>query len=295
MIRSMTGFGSASAEADGAHYSVEIRSVNNKFFKALVRSPEELQELDAELEAALSRRLNRGSVVATIRFADSSANAAAQINAAAMQRYLQQLLQVDGLDHDSARIDLGALLALPGVVVTDTGEERLARARTVLIDLVAKACDKVLAMRQREGRSLHEELHKHCSMIRSHLGTVAERAPEVVTRYQERLRQRMESLLAETGMPVRDEDLLREVAVFAEKSDIAEEVARLAGHLDQFEEIIDADGEEPAGRTLDFLSQEMLREANTIGSKCLDVEIARRIVEIKGAIDRIKEQAQNVE
>jgi uncharacterized protein (TIGR00255 family) len=113
--------------------------------------------------------------------------------------------------------------------------------------------------------------------------------------YQERLRQRMQALLAESGTAVQDEDLLREVAVFAERTDIAEEVARLEGHLAQFTEIIDSEDGEPSGRTLDFLSQELLREANTIASKCLDVEISRRIVEIKGAIDRIKEQAQNVE
>ena len=106
---------------------------------------------------------------------------------------------------------------------------------------------------------------------------------------------RSHGMLADTGTDVRDEDLIREVAIYAERSDIAEEVSRLQGHLEQFAEIIDADGGEPAGRTLGFLSQEMLREANTIGSKCLDVEISRRIVEIKSAIDRIKEQAQNVE
>ena len=94
---------------------------------------------------------------------------------------------------------------------------------------------------------------------------------------------------------VREEDLLREVAIFAERSDIAEEVARLQGHLEQFTQIIDADAKKPSGRTLDFIAQEMLREANTIGSKCLDVDVSRRIVEIKGAIDRIKEQVQNVE
>lgn len=295
MIRSMTGFGAAATEVDGAHYLVEVRSVNNKFFKTLVRVPDELQGIEPELEAVLSKQLNRGSVVLNVRFSDNSARAAASINVAAIQRYLDQLLSVQGLAHDSTRIDLTALLSLPGVVLPDAGQERLEQALGVLKKLTLEACDRVLVMRVREGQSLHADLVRHCQAIAGHLDLIAERAPVVVDLYQERLRQRMETMLRETGTAVRDEDLLREVAIYSERSDIAEEVSRLQGHLEQFQEIIDSENGEPAGRTLDFLSQEMLREANTIGSKCLDVEVSRRIVEIKGGIDRLKEQAQNVE
>lgn len=295
MIRSMTGFGAASVTVNGAHYSVEIRSLNNKYFKAQIRLPEDLQGLEAEIDAALSHHFNRGSVVLTVRCSDSSANAAAQINVNAVQRYLEQLLAVPGLAHNAARIDLSALLSLPGVVVPGTGEERVEQARGVLLKLIDQACEKLQSMRLREGRSLHAELHRHCEIIREHLKVIVERVPITVDLYQQRLRQRVNALLVDSGTTVRDEDLLREVAFYAERSDIAEEVARLGGHLDQFLEIIDAEGDEPSGRTLDFLTQELLREANTIGSKCLDVEVSRRIVEIKGGIDRIKEQVQNVE
>lgn len=295
MIRSMTGFGEASSKSDGTYYGVEIRSVNNRFFKAQIRLPDELQGLEAEIDATVSKRLRRGSVIVTVRFADTSANAAAQINTKAIQRYLEQLLSIEGLSHNSARVDIGALIGLPGVVINDTGEEKMMNARTALVRLVSEACDKVESMRDREGRMLLDDLHKNCRLIAQHLKVVKERVPVTVQAYQERLRQRMQSLLAEFGSTVREEDLMREVAIHAERTDIAEEVARLEGHLAQFSEIIDADDGEPAGRTLDFLTQELLREANTISSKCLDVEISRRIVEIKGAIDRIKEQAQNVE
>lgn len=295
MIRSMTGFGEAAAMVDGVHYGVEIRSVNNKFFKAQVRLPDELQGLEAEIEAAVAKRINRGSVIVTVRFTDVSAKAAARINTEAVQCYLEQILTVPGLKHVGVRVDIGGLLALPGVVITETCEQRLDEARSVLLRLIDEACDRLQAMRIREGETLRNELHKHCRVIASHLKVVKERVPVTVQLYQERLRQRMQALLAESGAAVREEDLLREVAVYAERTDIAEEVARLEGHMAQFAEIIDAEGEEPSGRTLDFLSQELLREANTIASKCLDVEISRRIVEIKGAIDRIKEQAQNVE
>ena len=295
MIRSMTGFGEASTKVDGTYYGVEVRSVNNRYFKAQVRLPDELQGLEAEIDSAVARRLTRGSIIVTVRFADTSANAAAQININAIQRYLEQVLSVRGLEHGSARVDIGALLNLPGVVINDTGEERMENERSVLVNLVNEACEKVEAMRVREGRTLLEDFHKHCGLIAQHLAVVKERVPATVQLYQERLRQRMQGLLSEFGSTVRDEDLLREVAIYAERTDIAEEVARLEGHLAQFSEIIDSEGGEPAGRTLDFLTQELLREANTIASKCLDVEISRRIVEIKGAIDRIKEQAQNVE
>lgn len=295
MIRSMTGFGAAMAEEDGAHYVVEVRSVNNRFFKATVRLPDELHGLEPEIESVLAARLSRGSALATVRFTDVSAEAAAQINSAALQRYLDQLLGVPGLSHGSARIDLGALLALPGVIIAEPGVERLERARRILTRLTGEACEAVLAMRGREGRSLQMDLHRHCDAIAAHLLVIAERAPVVVDLYQQRLRQRIAMMLADAAAGVRDEDLLREVAIFAERSDISEEVARLQGHLGQFREILDSTSSEPAGRTLDFISQEMLREANTIASKCLDVEVSRRIVEIKGGIDRLKEQAQNVE
>jgi uncharacterized protein (TIGR00255 family) len=295
MIRSMTGFGEAASRVDGAHYAVEIRSVNNRYFKAQIRLPDELQGLEAEIDSAVARKLTRGSIIVTVRFADTSANAAAKINTNAVQRYLEQLLSIPGLDHESARVDIGALIPLPGVVIQDTGEERMRSARGVLIDLVEQACDKVQLMRDREGQTLLKEFHKHSHVIAEHLAVVKQRVPVTVELYQERLRQRMQALLKDSGMAVREEDLIREVAIYAERTDIAEEVARLEGHLAQFGEIIDAADGEPAGRTLDFLAQELLREANTIASKCLDVEISRRIVEIKGAIDRIKEQAQNVE
>ena len=295
MIRSMTGFGDSSRQVDGAHYAIEIRSLNSKWFKSLIRLPEELQGLEGELEIQLAHRLNRGSIVLTVKYSDCSANAAAQLNQEAIQCYLDQLLEVDGLGHDSARIDLAALLSLPGVIVPDTGQERMQQARKVIAALIDEAADKLLAMRAREGEILLRELHEHRKIIAEHLEVVMERVPMMVDLYQQRLRERMEALLEESGAVVREEDLLREVAMFAERSDIAEEVSRLQGHLGQFAEMINAEHGEPTGRTLDFLAQEMLREANTIGSKCMDVEISRRIVEIKGAIDRIKEQVQNVE
>lgn len=292
MIRSMTGFGAASAECDGARYGVEIRSVNNRFFKALLRLPEPLLSLEGEIESQLARRLQRGSVQASIRFIDTSERAAGRINIEVLRAYLKQFEQIDG---SGTRPSPASLIALPGVVVDDSADRLAAQARPIVASLVDQACDRVLQMRTTEGAALQRSLEQLGRDIERGVAAIRQRIPEVAVQYRTRLVARMRSMLAEIGAAVREEDIVREVAAFSERSDVAEEVARLEGHLDQFRSLIDPANPEPVGRTLDFLAQEMLREANTIASKSADVEISRRIVEIKSAIDRIKEQAQNAE
>ena len=148
-------------------------------------------------------------------------------------------------------------------------------------------------MRQREGKSLFDELMKHVNVISTSLEEIAKRAPSVIEDYHKRLTQRVSQLMSKAELKVNEVDLIKEVAVFAERADIAEEIQRLSHHLKAFEDACQSD--EHSGRKLDFITQEMLREANTIGSKANDAPIARHIVEIKGAIDRLKEQVQNVE
>ncbi len=292
----MTGFGAATADAEGCRFSVEIKSVNNRFFKAIIRVPEEMSTLETELEAVVAKRLGRGSVMLLVRFVPGGSVAAVEVNPDAARTALTALLAALPAElRDRATVDLGALLAVPGVLRTDGVEALVEMARPVLLKLAAEACDRVLAMRTREGESISAELVRFGAAIRSALADISARAPQATTNYQDRLRTRMNALLAEVGATAAEQDLLREVAVFAERSDVAEEVARLTGHLKQFDQVIAASHAEPAGRTLDFLSQEMLREANTIASKSQDVEIARRVVEMKTAIDRIKEQAANAE
>ncbi len=296
MIRSMTGFGTASADAQGCRFSVEVKSVNNRFFKATIRVPEELSTLETELESAIVKRLNRGSVMLVVRFVPGGNVAAAEVNPDAARSALTALLAALPLElRERATVDLGSLLLVPGVLRTDGVEQIVELARPVLLKLVDDACTRVLDMRAREGASIARELERFGEVIRVALLAVSERAPYATNAYQDRLRARMNSLLAEVGATAAETDLLREVAVFAERSDIAEEVVRLTGHLAQFARVITASDAEPAGRTLDFLSQEMLREANTIASKSQDIEIAHRVVEMKTAIDRIKEQAANAE
>jgi uncharacterized protein (TIGR00255 family) len=292
----MTGFGEASREEGGAHYFVEVRSINAKYFKSVLRLPDDLQALEAELDSSLRRRLIRGTVTLTIKCTDTSGDAAHVINAEALERYVEQAQRAPSVSDGRVGFDLGSLLGLPGVLQPPSDDERrLERARAAVGGLLDKACGQLIERRRREGELLLSELEDLATAIESRLAKVRERAPEVVEAYNERLRTRVETMLADANLAVEPQDLVREVAVFAEKSDIAEEIQRLSGHVAQFRELIGAPDDDPVGRTLDFLAQEMLREANTIGSKCNDAEISREIVEIKGAIDRIKEQVQNVE
>ena len=292
MIRSMTGHGAASCEHEGMHLAVELRSVNNRSFKAMIRLPDSLGSLEGELEAWLARRIGRGTVSLTVRIGDGTSRSAGRINAEALRSYLEQLRAVGG---DGARVDPGSLLSLPGVVVDDGGAAICVAARPMIERLLDDAARSLFAMREREGEALRAQLLSLGESIESRLKQVAERAPEVSRLYGERLKTRLNAMLAEAGMAARQEDVLREIATFAERADIAEELQRLGGHLVQFRKLLDPGNPEAVGRTLDFLAQEMLREANTIASKASDLEIARRVVEMKTAIDRIKEQAANAE
>lgn len=296
MIRSMTGFGEAAASHEGVHYAVELRSLNNKYFKSSIRLPDHLQVLEAELESTLKRCITRGTVTLSASSTDTSASAALDINHQALDRYIEQLRKVSAVKSGELSIDVGSLLTLPGVLQQRVDDEaRVQRARGVLTKLVEVACEHLLSMRRREGSLLVEELSLHRDAIAERLAKIQELAPNVVNQYERRLRERIKAMVIEAQLRVEPADLVRELAVHAEKTDIAEEVSRLRGHIEQFSEMISNGDGMPVGRTLDFLAQEMLREANTIASKSPDEYISRLIVEVKGVIDRIKEQVQNVE
>lgn len=296
MIRSMTGYGEASAQIDGVHYFVEVRSLNNKYFKAVLRLPEVFQGLEAEMESRLRQRLSRGTITLAASCTDASASAAYEINHLALERYVNQLRKVPMVGSGELKLDISSLLSLPGVLQPPSDEEdRISRGRAAFAPLLEKAVDGLLSMRQREGRMLVDDLSQQRELIINRLGLIREQAPGVIAEYEKRLKARIEAMLHGAEARIDAVDLIREIAVYAERTDIAEEITRLGGHMDQFGQLLSGSEDRAIGRTLDFLAQEMLREANTIASKSPDAAISRSIVEIKGAIDRIKEQAQNVE
>jgi uncharacterized protein (TIGR00255 family) len=294
MLNSMTGYGEAAGELDGVSYVVEIKAVNNRYLKTIIKLPEGSTFLEDEVDKELRRQLARGTINYVLRIKGVSAKALFDLDEAALRWLVTRLREVgSGVGVQSA-IDLTNLLSLPGIVQPVLpSEEEVARVKEVVLRLTRAALDKVKVMREAEGKFLEADLKKHCDAMQAELELVRQRSGSVVLEYAKRLRKRVDELLAEAKLKLDEETLAREVAILADRSDIAEEITRLDAHLQQFRQICRTEGQ--AGRRLDFLSQEMLREANTVASKAADAQIARSVVDIKCLIERLKEQIQNVE
>ncbi len=293
MIHSMTGYGEAQVHEGGITYRVQIRSLNNRYFKLTTKLPEPFQLFESEVEKQLRSRLGRGSLTLTLRIRDETPAGGCEINIPLLRRYVEQIERaIDG--RPTLRLDVATLVNLPGVCQPPEFDETVQGTRLALLKkLTDVAVEKLIAMRAVEGKSLLKDLAAQCDVVREHTAAIRERSPTVVVEYQERLQTRVQELLNAGQFKLEADALAREVAVFAERCDVNEEVARIDGHLQHFESLCAAP--EETGRKLEFLAQELLREANTIGSKANDADIARRTVEMKAAIDRIKEQVQNVE
>ncbi len=291
MILSMTGYAGVQRGDGEGSYSLEIKSVNNRYFKASIKLPDHLSLLEGEVEKLLRARVSRGSLTFTLRIHGAAAQAY-EINTAALQAYLSKLTEVK--TSQAVRIDLATILELPGVC-QPPGIDEAERQRqwTIIAEVTNEALDQLIEMRRTEGRALREDLLKQCATVREYLGKIVELAPGMIKDYHQKLLQRANELISEAHLKLALDDVKREVALYAERCDVNEETSRLSSHLGQFATVCDS--REPAGRKLEFLAQEMLREANTIGSKNNNANIAHHVVEIKGAIDRLKEQVQNVE
>lgn len=290
----MTGYGSAGHTQDGVGHAIEIRSVNNRYLKLNIKLPEHLQFAEQSVEKLLRGKISRGTVNFSLRVRTQVGSEVAKINLAVLQGYVTQVAQARVPLGIQPTIDLGNLANLPGVCDSpEMDDERRAAELKRIEQLTNTALDALSSMRRDEGRALREDLLGTCKTIRERLKEVAGRAPVVVQEYHDRLKSRVEMLLRESKLELEADSLRREVAIYAERCDINEELSRLSSHLDQFADLIERGDQ--VGRTLDFLAQELLREANTIASKSNDAAIARSIVEVKGLIDRVKEQVQNVE
>jgi len=229
-----------------------------------------------------------------LRLKDVSANALFDIDETALQAVVEKLSRVGSSVNINMAIEIGSLLNLPGIIrPTSPDEEMAEQIREVVLKISQEAIDKLKQMRATEGEFLEADLKKRCGAIEQGLERVRARSAAVVQEYAKRLKKRVNELLAHAELKLDEEVLAREVAIFADRSDISEEIARLDSHLQQFAQSCQANGQ--AGRRLDFIGQEMLREANTIASKASDTKITRWVVDIKCQIDRIKEQVQNVE
>ena len=286
MLNSMTGYGEAEGEINGVSYAVEIKAVNNRYLKTNVKLP--------EVVALLRQNLSRGTVNYVLRTKDASANALFDIDETALRAVMERLNHVKSSADIDGTIDISSLLSLPGIMRPTVPDEEMAeQIKRIVLDVSQKAIDKLKQMRAAEGNFLQADLESHCQTIRQNLEKIRARSAVVMQGYAKRLKKRVDELLAEAKLKLDEETLAREVAVLADRSDISEEITRLDSHLQRFAE--SCQSSDQAGRKLDFISQEMLREANTIASKASDAEIIRYVVDMKCQVDRIKEQVQNVE
>jgi len=294
MINSMTGYGQAQGDVNGLDCVVEIKTVNNRFFKAVIKLPELVAFMEQDIERLLRQNLARGTVNYSLRFKNTSAEAMFELDGAALEAVVQSLGRIDVPPDIARSVDLANLLNLPGVVRPASPDEQTAEVmRTGILEISRQALDRLKQMRAAEGAALEADLETQCARIHRDLETIRSRIPVVLQEYAAKLRKRVDELMAHAQLELEAEALAREVAIYADRSDVSEEIARLESHLEQFTQTSTAGGQ--AGRRLDFISQEMLREANTIASKASDAQIARCVVDIKCHIDRIKEQVQNVE
>ena len=294
MINSMTGYGGAQGEINGVNYVVEVKAVNNRYLKTIIKLPELAAFLEEDIERLLRKDLSRGTVNYALRLKDVSANALFDIDEASLKAIVEKLSRVGSSIDINGAIDIGSLLTLPGVIrPTSPDKEMAEQIKEVVLKISQEAIDKLKQMRAAEGNFLEADLKKRCSAIEQDLERIRGRGAAVLQEYAKKLKKRVDKLLAQAELKLDEEILAREVAIFADRSDISEEVARLDSHLQQFAQTCKANDQ--AGRRLDFIGQEMLREANTIASKASDTEITCWVVDIKCQIDRIKEQVQNVE
>lgn len=294
MLLSMTGFGEARGQDESLVVSAEVRTINNRYFKLVGKFPEGFGAAEASIDALVRKFVKRGTVQVTLRVQRARPADAYKLNIDALNSYREQLEKLHDQWHVTETVNVERLLALPGVVEENTTDSADLEAEWPLIEQVlSEALTRLDQMRRDEGAAMASDLAANCATIKQELEKIEARAPQVVADYRDRLRERVSSLLSELDVSVQAADLIREVGIFAERSDIAEEIVRLRSHLQQFDTILNA--AESAGRKLEFLTQEMFRETNTIGSKANDTQIAQHVVEIKSAVEKLREMIQNVE
>jgi uncharacterized protein (TIGR00255 family) len=288
----MTGFGEARHQDPRGLIQAEVRTVNHRYFKLSAKVSESCAMMEPALEQLVREKVKRGSVQLSLKVERPRRPEDYRLNLVALASYRDQLKSMPGFEERA--IELGQLLALPGVVADAPAPEAAQEEEWPRIQRVATiALEALQASRAQEGRAMAAELITLCRAINDHLGQIAERGPHIVQSYHKKLAERVQFLAHEQGVTIEPRDLAREVAILADRCDISEEIVRLRAHLTQFLTILEET--ESSGRRLEFLSQEMGREINTIGSKANDVEISRAVVEVKAVLEKIRELIQNVE
>lgn len=292
MIRSMTGYGSAKGQAGDLQISVEVKSVNNRYLDASVRMPRSFLFAEDAVKSAIGRHISRGKVDMFINVDSSAADdMSVKVNEALLKGYIDAINLISGkfgLENDLTAVSAGRFSDILSVEKKDLDAEEISAG---LVSVAEEALRDFDAMREREGEKLCTDVLSKLETISSLVTVVEEESPRTVEAYRNRLREKISEVLSSAG--VDENRILAEAAIYADRVAVDEETVRLRSHMSQLRSMLA--GGSPIGRKIDFLIQEFNREANTIGSKCQNSDIAHVVVELKSEIEKIREQIQNIE
>ena len=292
MLKSMTGYGRYENIAEGKKILVEIRSVNQRFCDYNIKVPRYMGYLEEKVRGCVSRQITRGKVDITVSVESyDTADKEIVLNEPLAQNYIDVLRELRDKFGLSGDISIDTVSRNPEIFKSERVEEDADEMWRLVESVTLKALESFVAMREREGQRIEKDLTARIDYIRTLAEKIYIRSPQTVSEYRERLYAKIKELLEDRNID--ESRLLTEVAIFADKVAVNEETVRLSSHFDEFYNIISSP--EPAGRKLDFLIQEINREVNTIGSKAQDLEIAKMVVELKGEIEKLREQIQNIE
>lgn len=292
MVRSMTGFGRAKTSENGLNITVEFKSVNHRYFEFTSRLPKGYMFLDEKLKSFCQQKISRGKLEAAVIIEDNSEGAAiVEVNATYADAYLAAIKSMAQRYHIKNDVKMSSLVTNPELFTVKKQTLPEETVTEAVLKTAKEAMESFISMREAEGERLKKDVKARTDFILERVAFVEERSPETVKAYREKLEQKIKELIGD--VQIDEQRLLTETAIFADKVAVAEETVRLESHIKQFCSLLDSD--EPIGRKLDFIVQEMNREANTIGSKAQDIEIAHTVVDIKSEIEKIREQIQNIE
>jgi len=292
MIKSMTGYGKGECALQAGRFTVEVRCVNHRYGEVTVKLPRALLQFENEIKKRVAERLSRGKIDVFIQVENAVSLGVPTANLPLARGYLKAFSTIREALGLEGGVDLALIASQRDVVtVAAEAEASLEEIPEELTAALEEALRRVDEMRLFEGESLYADFLKRREMLTQLIGRVAQRSPSVVAEYAARLKERISQLCSESALP--EERLALEVALLADKCDITEELVRLESHLRQFDETLSRN--EPVGRKLDFLLQEINREVNTVGSKANDAQIAALVVELKAELEKIREQVQNIE
>ena len=291
----MTGFGASSVRSGDLTVSTEIKTVNNRYMKISLRVSDGYGFLEPRIESLIREKISRGTVNILVRITKEYKAGDTKINDTLLRTYFEQVQAVGASLGVQSALSLDKFLELPGVVQEERllSDEHNKHAEIAVVQAVQEAMLELQKMRKIEGESMRKDLSENLAILETEIADVEKLAPNVVKSYRQKLAERIGKVMSENNLMLDTADLAREIALFVDKSDISEETVRFRSHLVQFAGVLAK--EDCCGRKLDFLTQEMFRETNTIGSKSNDAEITRHVIEMKTVIERLREMLQNVE